>query len=119
RTPPAPAVRPGTPPAGTGTNLSGTWALTVAVGARTAPGTLTLRQEGQRLSGTLESPFGTTELSDGSVGADGFRFTTSAVVEGRAVEMTITGTVSGNQISGTVTSEIGSTTFTGTRPQRR
>ena len=119
RTPHAQGVRPGTPPAGTGTNLSGTWALTVAVGARTVPGTLTLRQDGQRLSGTLQSPFGTSELSDGSLGAEGFRFTTSAAVEGRTVEITVTGTVSGSQMSGTVASEIGSTTFTGTRPQKQ
>lgn len=119
RTPPAQAAPPNTPLAATGTNLSGAWALTVAVGGRTIPGTLKLRQEGQRLSGSLESAFGTTELSDGSTGPEGFRFTTSAVVEGRNVEITITGTVSGNQMSGTMTSEIGSTTFTGTRPQRQ
>ncbi|HEY0375741.1 MAG TPA: amidohydrolase family protein [Pyrinomonadaceae bacterium] len=119
RTPPAQAAPPNTPPAATGTNLSGTWALAVAVGGNTLPGTLTLRQEGQHLSGTLESPFGKTELSDGSTGPEGFRFTATAAVEGRDIEITVNGTVSGNQINGTVTSEIGSTTFTGTRPQRQ
>jgi imidazolonepropionase-like amidohydrolase len=115
---PAPTRTPPAQPAGTGTNLSGTWTLAVAVGGNTIPGKLTLRQEGGRLSGTLESAFGTTELSDGSTGPEGFRFTTTAAVEGRTVEMTVTGTVNGNQMNGTVTSEIGSTTFTGTRPQR-
>ena len=91
--------------------------LTLAVGPRTVPGTLKLTQQGSTLSGTLSSPFGTTELSNGSIGTDGFRFTTSADVSGRTVEMTITGTANANDISGTITSEIGSTTFTGTRPQ--
>jgi imidazolonepropionase-like amidohydrolase len=119
-TPPrAPSTtRPNTPPAA-GTELSGTWTLTLTIGARTVPGTLTLRQQGSNLSGTLQSPFGTTELSNGSIGADGFRFTTSAVVEGRTVEMTITGAATGNQMNGTITSEIGSTTFTGTKPQKQ
>jgi imidazolonepropionase-like amidohydrolase len=119
RTPPAPVATPSTPPAETGTNLSGTWALAVAAGGSTIPATLTLRQEGGRLTGTLESAFGKTELSDGKTGPEGFRFTATATVEGRAVEITVNGTVTGNQMNGTVTSEIGATTFTGTRPQRK
>lgn len=113
-TPSATPSQPGTPPSREA-NLSGTWMLTLAVGPRTVPGTLTLRQQGSSLSGTLESPFGTTELTNGTLSADGFHFTTSAEVGGRAVEMTITGTANSNEISGTVTSEIGTTTFTGTR----
>jgi hypothetical protein len=99
--------------------MSGTWTLAVVAGGSSIPGTLTLRQEGARLSGTLESAFGKTELTDGSASAEGFRFTASAVVEGRTVEISVAGTVNGNQISGTVTSEIGATTFTGTRPQKQ
>ena len=89
----------------------------LAVGANIVPGTLTLAQQSTTLSGTLQSPFGTTELTNGTMGIDGFSFTTSAEVSGRVVEMTITGKVTGNQMSGTIKSEIGSTTFTGTKPQ--
>jgi hypothetical protein len=96
-------------------DLTGTWAITFTLGERAETGTLTLRQQGASLSGTLQTSFGTTELSNGSAGADGFRFTTSANVEGRTVEMTLTGTASGNAMQGTVTSEIGSVTFTGSR----
>jgi imidazolonepropionase-like amidohydrolase len=110
-------TQPGTPPA-RDADLSGTWTLTIAVGPQTVAGTLLLSQQGSSLSGTLRSPFGTTDLSNGSVGADGFRFTSSADVNGRNVELTITGTATGNQMSGTVTSEIGATTFTGTKPQK-
>lgn len=98
-------------------NLSGTWTLNIAIGEREVPGTLTIRQEGANLSGTIQSPFGTSELSNGSAGTDGFRFTTRANVEGRTVEISVTGTVSGNEMRGTVSStELGSTSFTGTRP---
>jgi imidazolonepropionase-like amidohydrolase len=108
---------PTTPPANNNTNLSGTWTLSLVIGTRSSPGTLTLDQQGANLSGTLQSAFGTTELSNGSIGADGFSFTTSAIVEGRTVEMTVKGTINGNQMTGAITSEIGSTTFTGTKPQ--
>jgi imidazolonepropionase-like amidohydrolase len=108
-------TQPNTPPASSA-NLSGTWTLTLAVGPRTVPGTLTLTQQGSSLSGTFQSPFGTTELSNGSIGADGFHFTSSAEVGGRTVEMTITGTANNTQMSGTITSEIGTMTFTGIKP---
>jgi imidazolonepropionase-like amidohydrolase len=118
--------QPGTPPPATTTttaaapgvaNLSGTWTLSLMLGQTSVPGTLVLEQQGSKLSGTLQSAFGTTELTGGTINADGFRFTTSADVQGRTVEMTITGKASAdNRLSGTVTSEIGSTTFTGTKP---
>ncbi|HEY0005688.1 MAG TPA: amidohydrolase family protein [Pyrinomonadaceae bacterium] len=118
RTPPAqPGAQPtpqATPPAAA-PDISGIWTISLTVGPNEVPGTLTLRQQGATLSGTLQSPYGTTELTNGSIGADGFRFTSSAVVEGRTIEMTLTGAVRGQEISGTVTSEIGSTSFTGTR----
>jgi imidazolonepropionase-like amidohydrolase len=109
------STQPNAPPA-SNTNLSGTWTLSLTIGPRSIPGTLTLQQQGSTLSGTLSSAFGITELSNGSITPEGFRFTTSAIVQGRTVEMTITGTASGNQMNGTITSEIGSTTFTGTKP---
>ena len=113
-----PATQTNTPPPGASADLTGTWTINFAFGNRTVPGTLTLRQQGNNLSGTMQSAFGTTELANGSLGADGFRFTTTADVRGRTVEMTVTGTASGNEINGTVTSEIGTTTFTGTKPQK-
>jgi imidazolonepropionase-like amidohydrolase len=96
-------------------DLSGQWQLAIAFGPNTVPGTLSLRQQGGTLGGTLQSAFGTTELTGGSIGPEGFRFTTTAQVEGRTVEITVTGTASGNEMRGTVASEIGSTAFTGTR----
>nr|MDQ3818575.1 hypothetical protein [Acidobacteriota bacterium] len=108
--------QPGGNPPSTSADISGTYNLTLTVGpTNTVSGTLLLRQQGRTLSGTLETPFGTTELVDGSIGANGFRFISEAEVEGRVVQMTVTGVVKGNEISGSVTSEIGSTVFTGTR----
>jgi imidazolonepropionase-like amidohydrolase len=116
------AIKPDAGASGNGTantvaDLSGVWALMIEFGANSVPATLNLRQQGATLSGTLQSPFGTTELSNGSIGPDGFRFTTTANVEGRTVEITVTGTATRNTMRGMVASEIGSAAFTGTRPQ--
>ncbi len=113
RTPPA---QPNTPP-GTIADLSGTWSLSFVLGNQNIPATLILRQEGANLTGTLQSPYGASEISNGSVGADGFRLTTRETIEGQTVEITVTGTAGGNTMRGNVTSQVGSTTFTGTRPQ--
>ncbi len=110
-----------TPPAATGAatanDLSGTWTLSVQFGARAQEATLVLQQQGERLTGTLQGPQGSSEISNGSVGADGFRFTTTLSFSGQSIEVTYTGTVSGNQMTGTAQTARGSLPFTGTRPQ--
>jgi hypothetical protein len=119
-----PPAQPGTPPATATTtaaaaasDLSGTWTLTYDVGGQSVPGTLTLRQRGNTLTGTIQSSFGTSEIGNGSIGPEGFRFTTTETVEGRAVKITVTGTATGNELRGAASSQIGTMIFTGTKPQ--
>ena len=104
------------PPGGPAADLTGTWTLTISLPGQSLPATLTLRQEGENLSGTLQSTLGSSQVT-GSAGADGFRFTTTVELGGRATEITFASTASGNQISGTASSMQGNATFTGTRPQ--
>jgi hypothetical protein len=130
-TPPRPTKSPATPPAqpeeeegrnrqataaNVGANLSGTWTINFDVGGQSVPGTLRLRQRADQLSGTIESPVGSSEITKGSAGPEGFRFITTETIEGRTVEMTVTGEASGNTLSGTVTSALGTMTFTGRKP---
>lgn len=105
--------------AGATNDLSGTWSLTMQLGERSLPVTLTLRQAGANLSGTLQGPFGSSEINSGSVGADGFRFTASATLGGQTMDVNYTGTVNGNQMTGTASSQLGTVTFSGTRPQEQ
>ncbi|MFL6257564.1 MAG: amidohydrolase family protein [Pyrinomonadaceae bacterium] len=126
------ATRAGGPPAGGGGGgaappqgavqapatgaLSGTWNITTSAGSQQIPGTLTLQQQGTRLSGRIETPFGTADISDGSAtGGGGFRIASTLNIEGQSTDITFEGTVSGNQMSGTVTSSRGSFPFSGTR----
>lgn len=97
------------------TDLSGTWILNLLVGLKTFPGTLKLEQRPGDLSGVLQSPFGVTQLKEGTIDAEGFHFRSRARVEGRVVELAIEGSASGDEIRGTVRSEIGFARFTGNR----
>ena len=124
RTTPTPPEQPATPPATTAVNaavsdLSGTWTITYDVAGQSVPGTLMLRQQGNTLTGTIQSSFGTSEINNGSIGPDGFRFTTTETVQGRAVEITVTGTATGKELRGAASSQIGTMRFTGTKPQKQ
>jgi imidazolonepropionase-like amidohydrolase len=95
--------------------LAGTWSITTSVGPRSIPGTLTLQQQGERLSGSVETPFGNADIANGSATGNSFRVSATLSIEGQAADITFEGTVSGNQMSGTVTSSRGSFPFSGTR----
>lgn len=100
----------------TAADLSGTWTLAINLDGQNLPATLALRQESNRLSGTLQSPLGSAEVANGSVGADGFRFTVVVNMQGQTMEVSFTGTATGNTMSGSATTPQGAATFTGTRP---
>ncbi len=99
-------------------DFTGTWNLLVSFGPQSLPATLTLRQTGANLSGTLAlGPLGSVELSSGKV--TGHRLEARVQVDfgGRSVELQLSGTGNGNTIEGSVTSPQGTAAFTGTRPQ--
>jgi len=97
--------------------LSGAWAVNVNLGSRDTSITLNLRQEGDRLTGSISGPLGAGEISNASVTSAGeVRFTVSVNVEGQTSEATFAGTLANNEIRGSVTI-VGSSpgTFTATR----
>ena len=105
---------PSPTPAAAAASLTGTWNVEVALSdGRTLAATLTLRQQGDRLTGTLTSEFGTSELT-GTARPDGFNFATQVNV-GQVLDVTFAGTLTGNRITGTVTAPTGTATFTGAR----
>ena len=99
---------------------NGAWTATVSLDNQSHAVTLTLRQEGERLSGSMQGDLGTAEITGGSVGADGaVRFTAPITLKEGTEEATFTGTIEGSAMRGRVTivgHEPG--TFSGTRPSR-
>ncbi len=98
-------------------NLSGTWTVNVNLeGQGDKSITLTLQQEGERLSGSIAGPLGAGEISNAAVNTGDVRFTVSVNVEGQTKEATFTGRLQNNEIRGNVTI-VGSApgTFTATR----
>ena len=123
--PDAPPQRGGGPPGGRpgggGSNVdaSGEWTLNVETpnGAQTVR--MTLRKDGDMFAGTMTSPMGNVNLSDGKVDGNQIRLTGSADMGGQAVQMTITGTIEGDTMRGAVIlGAMGTFDFTGSRPPR-
>jgi imidazolonepropionase-like amidohydrolase len=112
-------LKPVTPGAGAAALIaSGTWTLNVNLGEGELAATLTLQQEGERLSGSLQGALGSAQIANASVGAAGdIRFTAPVQLGGQTSEANFTGTINGNQMRGTV-QIIGRSpgSFTGTRP---
>jgi len=111
---------PATPAAGgqTRSMASGTWTLRVQLeGQPERSLTLTLQQETERLSGSIQGDLGSAQIANASVGAAGdIKFTVPITTGTQTTEATFTGTISGNEMRGTVTTVgTGSGTFNGTR----
>lgn len=118
---PATPPRSGGRPQGSGggessaPNIAGTWTLNIEIPGNPITVTAAMTQQEDKLSGTLQTPFGTANISSGSVSAENVVFRATVNAGGQTFEVTFTGKVTGNQMSGVVSSPQGDSTFTGTK----
>ena len=109
-------LKPAAAVAQTRSSLTGTWSLAINLGEEKTT-SLNLRQEGNRLTGSIQGPFGSGEIANASAGNE-VRFTVVLNIDGQTKEATFSGAVagSGNEIRGGVTIEGRAPgTFTATR----
>jgi imidazolonepropionase-like amidohydrolase len=116
-------MRPADPAAAASTDgggaavATGTWTLNINLGSGDLAATVVLKQESERLSGSMQGGMGNSEIANGSAGPGGeIRFTVPVTLEGQTVEATFSGRMTGNEMQGSVT-VVGRTpgSFTGTR----
>jgi hypothetical protein len=97
-------LRPTSGGPGARNNFSGTWNLTVNLGQGDKNATLTLQQEGDRISGSISGSLGAGEIANASATTAGeVRFSVPLEIEGQTKEATFVGTLTGDQIRGTAT----------------
>jgi len=98
-------------------NLTGKWLFTVQTSAGNGTPTVTLKQEGEKLTGHYSSAqLGEAELT-GTVKGSDLKFTFGTDVQGAHLEVTYTGTIeSKDSLKGTVNlGGLGDGTFTAKR----
>ena len=93
-------------------NVAGKWEMTSETPRGTQTSTFTFEQEDNVLTGTIESPRGSSPISSGSVEGNVVTFTSVRGMGNRTMEMTYTGTVDGDTITGTMTTPRGDREFT-------
>jgi hypothetical protein len=98
-------------------NLSGTWRFTVTTDAGTGTPTVTLKQQGDSLSGSYSSQIFGEQQVKGSVKDREFSFAFTATIEGNTITVTYRGTVtSADSLQGRISlGDLASGTFTATR----
>jgi hypothetical protein len=95
------------------TNLTGKWLLDVQTDAGTGTPTVTLKQDGDKLSGHYSGQLGEAELT-GSVKGSDFKFSFSGDLQGQKFTVTYTGTAEKDTMKGTLDlAGMATGTFTG------
>jgi imidazolonepropionase-like amidohydrolase len=96
--------------------VGGTWALTVSTPQGASPATLTVRQSGSSLEGSMGTEFGTVPVTGGAISGSTMQWSITLDIGGQATTINFRGDVDGNSMSGTGTlGQMGNITFTGTR----
>jgi hypothetical protein len=96
-------------------DLSGTWVLTVESPQGTSNPTMTLTQDGQKVSGTYSGSLGSSDIS-GTVDGESFELKANLSMQGQDVPLTYTGSQNGDTMSGNLDlAGMGGAEFTGSR----
>jgi hypothetical protein len=95
--------------------VAGVWTFNVELAVGTGHPTVTLKQDGEKITGTYEGRYGPSPL-EGTVKDQKIEFTVSMTAEGTAVTGVFTGTVQEEGMSGTMDFEgAGDGTWTAVR----
>ncbi len=111
---PADASKPAQPES-KALDVSGAWALEVNAAGGSGTPTVTLKQEGEKLTGQYSGQLGEAPLS-GTIKGNAIAFQFDVDVQGTSLRVVYTGTVERDSMKGTVTlGEMGEGTFSGSR----
>ena len=96
-------------------DITGKWETTRETPRGTMTTTFTFLQEGTKLTGTVGSQRGDSDITNGSVEGNKITFTLVMAMGDRTMEMTYTGTVEGDTITGTMQTPRGEQPWTAKR----
>lgn len=83
------------------TDVTGEWTMTIDTEQGLLPATMTLQQDGEKLTGTLVSDQGTLEF-EGTISGNEVAWVMEVDAGGAFIEITIEGTVDGDEMMGTL-----------------
>lgn len=98
-------------------DVSGRWNLVLEAMGQQIPVTLTLAQTDEKVSGAIESMFGSGEIAGGKVTGNRISATAQIEMQGQSLELNINGTIEDSRMEGSITTPMIPTpvSFSGTR----
>lgn len=98
-------------------DVAGNWKLLIDFQGQQLPVTLNLVQDGDAVTGILETMLGNGKITEGKVTGTKLAATANAEMQGQPIDFTISGKVDGDSMSGTLTAPIvpDPLPFTGTK----
>jgi len=84
-------------------DVAGKWKTSVTTQNGVREGSMTLKVDGNKLSGTMENQRGSTEIQDGTVNGDEVSFSVTRKFQDNEVKIRYKGKVSGNEMKLTMT----------------
>ncbi|HKS28661.1 MAG TPA: hypothetical protein VJS44_12615, partial [Pyrinomonadaceae bacterium] len=99
----APATAGATTASAGAANLVGTWAVEItAPNGASMPATLTINQEGGKLTGKVSGPFGDADLTDVTVNGNSFDSNLNLSLGGQPVNGKVSGSTASDKMEGTI-----------------
>ncbi|NNE97520.1 MAG: insulinase family protein [Pyrinomonadaceae bacterium] len=87
-------------------DIGGAWALSIDFQGQKMPVTLVLEQDGDSISGKMESMIGEGEVQNGSVKGNKISASVSSDFQGQSIELIFKGTVDGDSMTGTISTSM-------------
>jgi len=110
------AAAPAAGPARSNLGLAvGTWALNLQTPAAEVSSTLTLREDGETLSGEVTTPFGSAKISGGKLSGNELQLSYALNVQGQELTVSAKGRIEGTSIQGTMEAMGQTFSFNGTK----
>ncbi len=82
--------------------VAGNWNLNLNFQGQEFPVSLKLEQDGESVTGNMESMLGSGEISDGKISGNKFSATAKTDFQGKSLELNLNGKVDGDEINGTI-----------------
>jgi hypothetical protein len=79
-------------------DVTGKWKITFEMNGQTRESTLTLKADGSKLTGKMESQRGASDIQDGKIDGDNISFTVVRNFNGNEMRQQYKGTVKGDEI---------------------
>lgn len=83
-------------------NVAGKWQLSMSAMGQTLPVSLELKEDGDKITGTMESPIGKGTLENAKISGNKFTASSKITFQGQNLELKFVGTVEGDDMKGTV-----------------